>query len=239
MKDLDATLNDAELKELDELLADPALEETAMDLSTLEGFLTAVVIGPSIVMPSLWIPWVWDMHEGKRDPEFEDMEAANHILGLVMRLYNGLNQQLRDAPEDFEPVFWRGAEWGAAEWCEGFLLGMRFHEKAWALLRNAKPEWFETCIRLGTEAVEEPLDEGEAERWMNDIAPSVVKIKAFWDFWQEQTQSPAPGGAIDAQGAMPGGHSPVVHKGSKIGRNDPCPCGSGKKYKKCCGAPWH
>jgi preprotein translocase subunit SecA len=28
---------------------------------------------------------------------------------------------------------------------------------------------------------------------------------------------------------------PVV-KGQKVGRNDPCPCGSGKKYKKCCGA---
>lgn len=28
----------------------------------------------------------------------------------------------------------------------------------------------------------------------------------------------------------------VVHEGPKIGRNDPCPCGSGKKYKKCCGA---
>lgn len=28
----------------------------------------------------------------------------------------------------------------------------------------------------------------------------------------------------------------VKHEGSKIGRNDPCPCGSGKKYKKCCGA---
>jgi len=27
---------------------------------------------------------------------------------------------------------------------------------------------------------------------------------------------------------------PVVRAGSKIGRNDPCPCGSGKKYKKCC-----
>ncbi|NLV89137.1 MAG: SEC-C domain-containing protein, partial [Tissierellia bacterium] len=26
-----------------------------------------------------------------------------------------------------------------------------------------------------------------------------------------------------------------VKKGKKIGRNDPCPCGSGKKYKKCCG----
>ena len=27
----------------------------------------------------------------------------------------------------------------------------------------------------------------------------------------------------------------VVREGAKIGRNDPCPCGSGKKYKKCCG----
>ena len=26
-----------------------------------------------------------------------------------------------------------------------------------------------------------------------------------------------------------------VKKGQKVGRNDPCPCGSGKKYKKCCG----
>ena len=27
----------------------------------------------------------------------------------------------------------------------------------------------------------------------------------------------------------------VVRKGEKVGRNDPCPCGSGLKYKKCCG----
>lgn len=29
--------------------------------------------------------------------------------------------------------------------------------------------------------------------------------------------------------------SGTIRKGKKIGRNDPCPCGSGKKYKKCCG----
>jgi len=28
----------------------------------------------------------------------------------------------------------------------------------------------------------------------------------------------------------------VVRTEAKVGRNDPCPCGSGKKYKKCCGA---
>jgi len=32
-----------------------------------------------------------------------------------------------------------------------------------------------------------------------------------------------------------GGSSPVKRKTPKVGRNDPCPCGSGKKYKHCCG----
>jgi uncharacterized protein YecA (UPF0149 family) len=30
---------------------------------------------------------------------------------------------------------------------------------------------------------------------------------------------------------------PVVHRADKLGRNDPCFCGSGKKFKKCCGKP--
>ena len=31
------------------------------------------------------------------------------------------------------------------------------------------------------------------------------------------------------------GETPIVREDPKVGRNDPCPCGSGKKYKKCCG----
>ncbi|MCK9996504.1 MAG: SEC-C domain-containing protein [Candidatus Krumholzibacteria bacterium] len=34
----------------------------------------------------------------------------------------------------------------------------------------------------------------------------------------------------------PTGARPVQREEPKVGRNDPCPCGSGKKYKKCCGA---
>ena len=30
-------------------------------------------------------------------------------------------------------------------------------------------------------------------------------------------------------------HEPIRNEGPKVGRNDPCPCGSGKKYKNCCG----
>jgi preprotein translocase subunit SecA len=58
---------------------------------------------------------------------------------------------------------------------------------------------------------------------------------------------PGPAGAAGTPGSGSGGPTrltpnrpgpppTVVRKGDKIGRNDPCPCGSGKKYKKCCGA---
>ncbi len=36
---------------------------------------------------------------------------------------------------------------------------------------------------------------------------------------------------------VPVRQEPVRREGPRIGRNDPCPCGSGKKFKKCCGAP--
>ncbi len=40
-----------------------------------------------------------------------------------------------------------------------------------------------------------------------------------------------------AAGEEPAAAKPVKREGEKIGRNAPCPCGSGKKYKKCCGKP--
>ncbi len=47
--------------------------------------------------------------------------------------------------------------------------------------------------------------------------------------------APAPGQAA-AAGPVLGGGPAAVPKAHKVGRNDPCTCGSGKKYKKCCGA---
>jgi len=44
----------------------------------------------------------------------------------------------------------------------------------------------------------------------------------------------APLQRAELKGSKP--HGPMPAKSEKIGRNAPCPCGSGKKYKKCCGA---
>jgi preprotein translocase subunit SecA len=43
------------------------------------------------------------------------------------------------------------------------------------------------------------------------------------------------GGDEEAQGEDGESHTPYVRDGRKVGRNEPCPCGSGKKYKQCHG----
>jgi preprotein translocase subunit SecA len=55
---------------------------------------------------------------------------------------------------------------------------------------------------------------------------------------EEAARIAAAQGAGDAAegAAPPPPKAQPVRRGRKVGRNEPCPCGSGKKYKKCCGA---
>ncbi len=64
---------------------------------------------------------------------------------------------------------------------------------------------------------------------MSEVHDSAVGM-GFESVPQEQTEDQQP----QPKQQQPGKKVPVV-VGPKIGRNDPCPCGSGKKYKKCCG----
>jgi preprotein translocase subunit SecA len=64
------------------------------------------------------------------------------------------------------------------------------------------------------------------------IATSVDDIEeAFQRKKKRELEQARMAGAGDMQTVQQ-----IVRSGEKIGRNDPCPCGSGKKYKKCCGA---
>jgi preprotein translocase subunit SecA len=63
------------------------------------------------------------------------------------------------------------------------------------------------------------------------VATSVDEIEAsFQRKKKKELEQARMAGAGDAQVQQ------IVRAGEKIGRNDPCTCGSGKKYKKCCGA---
>jgi uncharacterized protein len=65
MKPLHSPLIDEVLESLDTFLADHVREDTTMDVATPEGFPVTLAIGPETVLPSQWLPWVWDMHEGE------------------------------------------------------------------------------------------------------------------------------------------------------------------------------
>lgn len=228
-------LSEDELNELDDFLSDEVIQDTSMDVSTLEGFLTAIAMSPDPVLPSQWLPWVWDMDDGEVEVEFEDDVQASRILSLIMRHYNAIIQTFTTDPASFDPIFWRGNQWGAAEWCEGFLLGFQFNDEAWALLSAAQPKWFAPFMLLGTdEGLDITRSKGDAEHWMNEIEVSLLKINAYWTE-RRPTQA---GGLVrdDSYLGEKKGPMQIVRGSPKIGRNDSCPCGSGEKFKKCCGA---
>jgi len=73
-----------------------------------------------------------------------------------------------------------------------------------------------------------------------------VEESALRSTWHEtaavhaEAASPAaladqPASPADDHRSEPARPEPIRNLGQKVGRNDPCPCGSGKKYKNCCG----
>ena len=118
-------LTNREIKELDAfLLADDSLEN-AMDVSTLDGFLCAVVSGPKVVMPSEWLRWIWDMDEGEQSPKFPSENQAQRILSLLIRHANDIALTLIEASQYDEPLFLQRAVKGSAvsivdAWCCGY-----------------------------------------------------------------------------------------------------------------------
>ncbi|MBI2782554.1 MAG: UPF0149 family protein [Gammaproteobacteria bacterium] len=221
---LDTDLSEQEINALDDFLASPGLEDTAMDVAMMEGFMAALVVGPGLVMPSEWLPWVWDIEDGQVSPRFETAEEAAEVTSLVMRHYNSLARQFMENAEDFEPLFYFDQAWGVAEWCAGFLLGTLFEEERWSELMESEPDWFAPFMLLGTdEGLEVVEKEGDGEHWVLAIVPALADIHAYW-------LARRSGGA----GRQPT-RKPFVRDATVPDRNDPCPCGSGKKYKKCCG----
>jgi hypothetical protein len=64
---------------------------------------------------------------------------------------------------------------------------------------------------------------------VNVMLPTSLALKV------QQIQNEADMLLAEVIGMPASRQSPLVRAGAKVGRNDPCPCGSGKKYKKCCG----
>ena len=74
--------------------------------------------------------------------------------------------------------------------------------------------------------------DGNGSRPPRNVATSVDELEeSFQRKKRRELEQARMAGSGEAQTVQQ-----VVRGAAKVGRNDPCPCGSGKKYKKCCGA---
>jgi len=85
---LDAVLTDAESEELMNFLESGQLPQDSMTFAVLDGFLTAIVVGPEEVPPSTWFPMIWGT-PGDR-PIFRSPDEEKRIRKLMMRAYNAI-----------------------------------------------------------------------------------------------------------------------------------------------------
>ena len=232
-------LTEEEIDQLDDFLSSDSAPEEAMDISMMDGFITALASGPNLMMPTSMLRWIWDAENGEESPTFANAAEAKHVVGLIIRYWNSINDTLNNALDEYEPLILDSESSGRMvsiidEWCTGYYKCIAIDRAAWTPLMAQHPEWFTVIMLYGTEdgwdelkRRQDSIDEHQA--YADSLASSVRNIHRYW-VEQRRLQI--------ARGEVPGviGRREPLRRAVKVGRNDPCPCGSGKKYKRCHGA---
>jgi uncharacterized protein len=225
---MDTPLTEAEFALLDDFLTNEEAPSDAMDTTMLDGFLAAVASGPNLVMPDQMLRWVWDTENGEESPEFTSNKHAQTIVGLIMRHYQYVNGALND--KAYVP---RMVDQNIEAWCAGYYVAIAADMAAWAPLLIAQPKMLSTILLFGTTDGEEIIEKQRlTDQGRNAAVNSLVEsARAIHAYWLDQRRQALNRGEVP--GIMPRrqpARAPV-----KVGRNEPCPCGSGKKYKHCHG----
>jgi uncharacterized protein len=103
------------------------------------------------------------------------------------------------------------------------------------LVEQAFERGFIDSSWVGYEDFEEDLQravEGEPQPWTNEYEPisdTIEELSSWAVFAKKRAKTPKPGATWRPQPT-----TPAINPFKGVGRNDPCPCGSGKKFKKCC-----
>jgi len=207
---------------LQEFLHSARAPATAMSLSELDGFLTGVAVGPDLVMPSEWLPAIW----GAEGPASDNAEEMRAVLAVIMNRYNEILASVRQDPPEFAPILATGptGEPLASAWAEGFFHAVRMRRQAWLpLLKHKEGRTLLTPLLI-------VLPEADPDRVDGCVPPPEMVagaigfiprvVAAIDDFWRERRERRGTRGPRPPR---------------RTARNARCPCGSGRKYKRCCG----
>lgn len=149
-----------------------------------------------------------------------------------MRRFNAISSMFNDPPE-FAPILYERdvdgtSHWSAGDWCWGFLVAIRLAPEMWQPLvedednRSMLLPLVALGIEDGWKLLEAEMDpDAAAQAVLNDLETAIVAISRYWrGEWRRQN-------ALLRQAS-------IRPRSLRVGRNNPCPCGSGRKYKRCC-----
>jgi uncharacterized protein len=238
-KDVEKKLSEEELDELSAILDNfPSLD--AFNLEELDGFFAAILCGPTTQSPFEHLSLICGEESIEALP-FDTQDELQRFLSLLIRHWNGIADILRTGEifvplleeRDDDPEFEGMKVPRGNDWAEGFMSGMDTCRDEWQELISSEDEEHEAYLipiyvlnyehdpdpELRSPALTEEL------RWKLLLSLPIV-IEKIYEFFKPARE------AFVAQ--MPA-ERPIRRAQPKVGRNDPCPCGSGRKYKRCCG----
>jgi uncharacterized protein len=238
-------LSDREIDELDEVLTALPDERDSFDVAMLEGYMVGLLLQPQIVMPSDWLPPVFAAPAG--EPMIPgDPAQVQRVLDLIMRRYNTLAAHIL-AREPFDPIVYdiepedgtpasREQELAALwSWAAGFVAAMREFPAVFDLA-DKNDDLSETLVHILRHLPVDPDDDGEDARAMREERAHIDREHPLADL-DHAIESVVDAVMDIADITRP--REPVVRAQPKVGRNDACPCGSGRKFKQCHGREVH
>ena len=218
--------------ELDQALL--ALDDDAMVLEELDGFIAGLLILPEAVPPGEWFAAAFRLGKRRRSV-FASIDHANAVLDLVMAYHDDIVRTLARDPELYQPRFPIDPVNGDVIWelwIEGFAAAVALRRErfeAYELVGGDVTVAARSLMRAIGVALDDnpdPIEHGNVSRnALADIREAVLTLYRY-----RRSGASLPGTPDFAERPNP------FASFGKSGRNEPCPCGSGKKYKRCCGA---
>ncbi|HEX5181877.1 MAG TPA: UPF0149 family protein [Allosphingosinicella sp.] len=226
-----------DLEELERLLVECPDIDAAMLLGELDGYLAGILVSPRRIAEDEWLPAVW----GGSPAAFPDDPARSaRLKTLVLARKAEIAGELLRGDLAYRPLYEIDARHDEVLWqiwIEGFAAAMALGGEEWDSLLETGDEDLGAAF-LGlifyVVMVRERKLRGPDEDEMRSRAPEMIPYLVETLYRRQHgldrvVMSSQPVRALPKAG-LPKAGLP------KAGRNDPCPCGSGRKFKKCCGA---
>ena len=186
MDKLSSPLEDWEYDELDGFLLSLEHDMAVQNLSEFDGFVTALVSGPDLVVPSEWLPVVWGGAE--HAPRLDSPEDFGQMFDLMVRHFNSTVGNLLEKPEAYEPCFMentvRGKTYTVVEdWCIGYMKAVMMNEERWRQNGEDLVELLSPIPLFASDAGWDLLDQlsdRHFEYLQNEIVVSARAVHAYW-----------------------------------------------------------